>query len=209
MDVHNIKTGDWKENCFIVDDKNHHALIVDPGDNFIEISAFLDENQLTPIAIINTHAHFDHVGAVAQLKEKYSIKFFLHKKEVPLLKRANLYKAAFMGKGNIALPMIDGLIDDDITNLDIGPFNLIIHHTPGHTNGGICIQIENYLFTGDTLLSSNLIPKKLPEENPALLRKSLEYLKTLDAQLINLPGHGMRSELGLQVDHLLSKWAPI
>ena len=206
MVIHNIKTGDWKENCFIVDDEKNRALIIDPGDNFDEISSFLEDRKLTPVAIINTHGHFDHVGAIAPLQKKYLIKFFMHKKDLSLLKRANLYKTAFQGKGSIVIPTIDDLIDDETHNLKLGDFELIIHHTPGHTNGGICIQIENYLFTGDTILNGNLIPKKLPEENQSLLFKSFQYLRSLDPTIINLPGHGKQTELGPQVEHLLTNW---
>jgi hydroxyacylglutathione hydrolase len=206
MIIHNIKTGDWKENCFIVEGDNKTALIIDPGDNFDDIANFLSNNHLDPLAIVNTHGHFDHVGAVNQLKEKYQIKFYLHKKEASLLRRANLYKTAFVGKGNIPNTQIDHPIEDMTTNLSIGPFDLKIHQTPGHTSGGVCIEIADYIFTGDTLLSSNLIPKKLPEEDRPLLRKSLEYLKTLNPDLINAPGHGQQTILGKQVNHLLENW---
>jgi hydroxyacylglutathione hydrolase len=206
MIVHNIKTGDWKENCFIVEGDDHSALIIDPGDNFEDITSYLTDKKLIPVAIVNTHGHFDHVGAVNQLKEKYSIKFHLHKKETALLKRANLYKVAFVGKGNIPPTTIDAPFEDDTTSLSIAPFELIIHQTPGHTSGGVCIQIENYLFTGDTLLSSNLIPKKLPEENRPLLKKSFEYLQTLNPDLIVAPGHGSQIPLGKQISHLLENW---
>lgn len=206
MIIHNIKTGDWKENCFIVESSNHEVLIIDPGDNFEEIVTFLTEKNLIPLAIVNTHGHFDHVGAVTPLKEKYHIKFYLHKKEAALLKRANLYKTAFVGKGNIKIPTIDFPFEDETSDLTIGPFELKIHQTPGHTNGGVCIEIAGHLFTGDTLLSSNLIPKKLPEENRPLLRQSFEYLKTLNPKLINSPGHGPQAELGKQINHLLGNW---
>jgi hydroxyacylglutathione hydrolase len=206
MIVHNVKTGDWKENCFIVEGSESEALIIDPGDNFDDLTTFIETHHLKPIAIVNTHGHFDHVGAVNQIKEKYKIKFYLHRKETALLKRANLYKAAFIGKGNIPIPEVDVFMDETTLALEIGSFHLKIHQTPGHTNGGVCIELEGSLFTGDTLLSTNLIPKKLPEENRPLLRKTYDYLSTLNPELMIYPGHGQPTPLGKQIHHLIGNW---
>jgi hydroxyacylglutathione hydrolase len=206
MVVHNLKTGDWGQNCFIIANSENRALIIDPGDNFEDIVTFLSEHKITPIAIVNTHGHFDHIGAIAPLKEKYSIGLYIHEKELSLIKRGNLYKAAFVGKSNIQIPTIDFPLNDETKTLDVEHFHLVIHQTPGHTNGGICIQLGNWLFTGDTLLSSNLLPKRLPEENPKLLMQTFEYLDTLDPSIIIYPGHGKPCELGPQVKHLLQHW---
>jgi hydroxyacylglutathione hydrolase len=204
MKIKTVKTGSWKQNCFIVLNDNNEALIIDPGDDSAEIIKAIDEDGITPLAIVNTHAHFDHIGAVSALKKKYNIPFYLHKNESSLLKRGNLYKMAFMSVANIEIPTTDVFITNDTTSLKIKDFDLIIHQTPGHTSGGICIQIENYLFVGDTILTSNLVPKNLPEENIPLLQKSFAYLDTLDPHLTVMPGHGGPTELGAKIKLLLN-----
>jgi hydroxyacylglutathione hydrolase len=205
MIVETIKTGQWKQNCFVIYDETKKAVIVDPGDNAEDIDHLIVEKKLTPVAVFNTHAHFDHVGAVEFFKKKYSIPFFLHGKEVQLLKRANLYKMALIGSGGITIPTVDFSINNDHAHLKIEHYEFIIHQTPGHTNGSICIEIDGKLFVGDTLLNSSLIPKNLPEENQSILKNSLTYLKDLNPELMVMPGHGSPEKLGLRMKEIFNE----
>jgi glyoxylase-like metal-dependent hydrolase (beta-lactamase superfamily II) len=198
MKIETIKTGPWKQNCYlIIDEVTKKCLIIDPGDDSEIICNSIDLQELKPLAIVNTHGHFDHVGAVEPLKIKYKIPFYLHNREQLLLKRANLYKMAFMKISNIKIPTIDELILDTTKEINIGNFKLINHFTPGHTNGGICLEINNYLFTGDTILESSLVPTNLPEENHEKLKLSVQYLKSLNPELKAMPGHGKAEDLAL------------
>lgn len=206
MNVFVIKTGEFKENCFVLSNDEAEALIIDPGDNHEEIDLYLVEKKLRPLAILNTHGHFDHVRAVQALKTKYSIPFILHKKDVSLLKRANLYRTAFVGSGKIDVPEVDKVLEDDMKSLSLGSFTVIIHSTPGHTDGSLCFEIGDYIFTGDTLLSSNLLPKNFPGENRALLLSSLKYLSNLHEKLQMMPGHGSAKPLKAFSLELISKW---
>ena len=207
MKVETVKTGPWKQNCYIINDETKKAVVIDPGDDSESIDALITELHLKPIGILNTHAHFDHVAAVDDLKKKYAIPFYLHERETSLLKRANLYKMALMGAAGITIPEIDHLLTNDHTDLSIQHFKFIIHKTPGHTNGSLCLEIENYLFVGDTLLNSSLIPKKLPEENQELLKKSFEYLSGLRPDLIVMPGHGTPEKLGIRMKEIFEEIA--
>ncbi len=193
--IETVKTGPWKQNCFIVHD-GKKAVVVDPGDDAEKIIALIGNLSLSPLAIVNTHAHFDHVAAVKALQNHFKIPFYLHQNELPLLKRANLYRLAILRGSSLQVPEVDVLWNNDSSQISFDDFNFTIHQTPGHTQGGVCLEIAGHIFVGDTVLESNLIPNNLPEENPALLRKSLEYLSSLNPQLIAMPGHGHPAPLG-------------
>ena len=203
MNIDTVKTGPWKQNCFLIYDEIKNAVVIDPGDDAEQIIMHIEERGLQPLAILNTHAHFDHVSAVKAIQQKFNIPFYLHENEIPLLKRANLYRMAILKAGAMQVPTVDHLLTDDTKELRIQNFDFKIHQTPGHTPGGICIEINGHLFVGDTVLESNLIPNHLPEENTDLLKKSIKYLNTLNPNLITMPGHGKPTSLQDQLKLLL------
>lgn len=190
-----IHTGQWQQICYVIGGEDGAAVLIDPGNDFEKIKNQLTQIKLRPIAILNTHAHFDHVGAVAQFEKEYDIPFYLSSRDSRLLGRANLYQMIFEGRADIKIPKKINFIEKENISLDIGDFSFKIHHTPGHTMGSICIEYLENLFTGDTLLEMNLIPKNLPESDLGLLKESYGYLKGLDETLIVRPGHGQSLSL--------------
>ena len=95
INIKNIPNGKWKENCYVVSNLNSDALIIDPGGAVKSIVNFIKDKNLNVRAILNTHAHYDHVGAINKLKDEFSIPLFLHSKDDKLLKDANLYARIF------------------------------------------------------------------------------------------------------------------
>ena len=86
-----IPTGMLEENCYIVyEEESKKAFLVDPGDEAEKIIAYIEKHSLIPEMIINTHGHFDHIGAVEDLKKKYNIPFYIHSEDVSLLKNPEL-----------------------------------------------------------------------------------------------------------------------
>ena len=86
LNVHSIITGPFQENSYILSEKlSKDCILVDPGDEAEKISYFIDDNNFNPIAIINTHAHLDHIGAVTEIKNKYNIPIYLHSSEKQIL----------------------------------------------------------------------------------------------------------------------------
>ncbi len=89
--VKTLCVGDWKENSYLLEYRNE-AWLIDPGDDFNELDSFFSISQYRVKGIINTHGHFDHIGAVSDFKEKYNIPFYIHSKDMQLVRQGNLYR---------------------------------------------------------------------------------------------------------------------
>jgi glyoxylase-like metal-dependent hydrolase (beta-lactamase superfamily II) len=190
IQVTTFTNGKWRQNCYLVSNTQRQVLIIDPGSDSDAISGLVAELELKPIAILNTHAHYDHIGAVVELLKKYEISFYLHNADAKLLKQANLYKLLFEAKNSILVPALD----EDFANLPsdvvLGDFKIGVIHTPGHTAGSVCLIIDNHLFSGDTLLPNGPGRTDLPGGDRTALSKSLGTLRELPQDLVVYPGHG-------------------
>lgn len=192
-----IPNGKWKQNCYVVsDDAKGCALLIDPGSDAPMIQQQLSNLELTPVAILNTHGHFDHIGAVAALMAHYEIPFYLNPGDFNLLKQANLYKFLFESKDSIVIPEPTKELLPQDAKLQVGCFRVSILFTPGHTKGSTCLQIDNDLFSGDTLLPNGPGRADLPGGDKAALAQSVELLRKLPYASMVWPGHGRPFNLG-------------
>lgn len=187
--------GKWHQNCFLLFNDASEALIVDPGSDVGEIASRIEAEGARPLAILNTHAHYDHVGAVAGLMHKYAIPFFLNGEDGELLRRANLYKLIFDSREAVTVPNITHDLRDQPTCLEFGSFAVEWFPTPGHTPGSVCFRVGRALFTGDTLMPSGPGRTDLPGGNPEDLQASLAQLNLLPSNLELYAGHGPVSRL--------------
>ena len=172
--VTTITTGRWKEHCYVVQHlPSSDAIIVDPGEEADAIVATLREDRARPRAMILTHAHYDHVGALAALGREFGIPFYLHGADVKLLRRAPMYAMRFDG-ATLAAPG-DG--HDVLTaDLSLGGRSVRVLHVPGHTEGGMAYDFGDFVFTGDTLLFQTVGRTDLPGGAPQTLRESVPRL---------------------------------
>lgn len=179
-----VVTGNiYQENCYIIfDDKD--SIIIDPGDDFDLIDNAITQNKLVPSAVLLTHGHFDHVGAVKSLKEKYNIKVYMNSDDLELL--------SFMRTKDFD-------IDVDIKNLEeifVGNIKIKCIKTPGHSKGSVCYIIDDFLFSGDTLFAGSIGRCDLPGGSPVALLNTLSTIVVkLDDKFIVLPGHGEKSTI--------------
>jgi hydroxyacylglutathione hydrolase len=190
LNIKTIKTGKWRENCYVVHNLSTSGFIIDPGENYNEIIKYINNNNINILAIINTHAHYDHICAVSTLKDTLEIPFYLHSKDERLLKSANLYRMLFEGEQTITVPSVDCFLDNCNKPLIFNDIEVKVIETPGHTDGSVCFQIDNYLFTGDTLFEKDIGRVDLPGGNKTELIKSLKQLSKLPASMELYPGHG-------------------
>jgi hydroxyacylglutathione hydrolase len=193
--VSTVVNGRWRENCHIASNDAGDALIVDPGSQFEDIAAHVDANGWHVLAILNTHAHYDHVGAVALLQDRYAAPFYLHSADAPLLKRANLYRMLFEARDAVRIPTISFDIAQLPPEFTIGSFGITWIPTPGHTDGSVCLHIENVLFSGDTLMHQAVGRTDLPGGNRPMLLESVRKLMTLPGDTIVYGGHGPSTTL--------------
>lgn len=189
--IETIVNGQWKQNCYVLSDNSvNSAIIIDPGGDFIKIKSYLADKKLNPLAIFNTHGHFDHIGAVDSLMELYSIPFFLSKDDRALVKQANTYRFLFDTKEPITIPVVTNSLDDEFSIFNIGPFQISILKTPGHTEGSVCLLFKEEIFTGDTIFSKSLGRVDLPGGDAKALSNSVDKLRELPEGLRAWPGHG-------------------
>jgi glyoxylase-like metal-dependent hydrolase (beta-lactamase superfamily II) len=192
-------TGKWRENCYVVGDEQSNAVVIDPGDDFEKIVDYLVESGLRLQAILNTHAHYDHVGAVAALRSTFCVPFHLHRNDLKLLQHTNLYRKLFDGERSIAIPPVDRFCDELEEPLTFGGLTFRILHTPGHTSGGVSFVSDQDVFTGDTLFRGAVGRIDLPGGDEQALRASLRKLGRLDPEMTIHPGHGRSSTIGAEL----------
>ena len=190
LHVTTFVNGKWRQNCYLVSNEQREALIVDPGSDPEAIAELITELGVQPVAILNTHAHYDHIGAVSGLTQKYQIPFFLHGHDEKLLKQANLYKMLFETKSIISIPTFDQDFAKWPVDLNVGAFSVKILHTPGHTAGSVCLLIDGNLFSGDTLMHSGPGRTDLPGGDKYTLKDSLQKLRKLPEEYLIYAGHG-------------------
>ncbi|MFZ5907491.1 MAG: MBL fold metallo-hydrolase [Nitrospirota bacterium] len=185
--------GPLENNCYILgDESSHEALLIDPGDEPDRILDFIQEKALTLKYIVCTHAHFDHVGAIPEIKEAVRMaKIVIHEKEVEIY--THIEKQGMMwGVALEPLPPPDILVREGSV-LAIGNLKFEVIHTPGHTPGGICLYGEGLLITGDTLFAGSVGRTDLPGGNFEALRRSFSRLMAMPETTKVLPGHGPES----------------
>ncbi|MDA0785619.1 MAG: MBL fold metallo-hydrolase [Proteobacteria bacterium] len=201
MKVETFTNGIYRENAYIVGGDGGDGLIIDPGSDADGIADILEQNSWAPAAIICTHAHFDHVGAVAPLMATYDIPFYLHRADAALLKRMNLYKMVIDPGDALKVPEITHDLTG-VAELAIAGFDIEVLPTPGHTPGGVCFRIGGELFTGDTVLPAGVGRIDLPGGDGEALEASVAMLNTLPRDLTAHPGHGASMALGDLLDNL-------
>ena len=190
MEVTTFVNGRWKQNCHIVANELGDVFVVDPGGQAEELLSLITGHGWRVHAIVNTHGHFDHIGAVVAIMDEYRVPFFLHSADAPLLKRANLFRMVFEARDPVRIPTITTDIASLTESFEVGPFRLSWFSTPGHTEGSVCLRLGNYLFSGDTLMQNAIGRTDLPGGNRDKLLASVRSLRRLPAETVVFGGHG-------------------
>ncbi len=198
MIIDKIVVGQLDVNCYVVREENSsEAVVIDPGDEFERIADFIDANGLKPRYIIYTHAHYDHVCAAGELKDKYGASVVMHEDEKETYR---LTKALCLswGFGEEDFPEPDILVKDG-DRIVLGSLAFEVLHTPGHTPGGICIRAEGNLFAGDTLFEGSVGRTDLHGGDSSKLMSSLKRLMALPADTRVFCGHGDETTIGREL----------
>ena len=171
-------------NTFLMVTDAGHAVAIDPAADASLYEQALEQTGAKLTHILCTHGHYDHVGAVKQLREKWGCKVYLDPADA---------------KGNSSLPMTEsdcGYVDGGEIKVDELTFKT--WHTPGHTPGSWVILCGDMFFTGDTLFHGSIGRTDLPGGSWAILTQSLKRLATIEADLRVFPGHGEATTLAYE-----------
>jgi len=166
--------GEFYTNCYIVDRK----LIIDPG---VDAFEFVKKYVKNPIAIINTHGHFDHIWDNQKIKEYYNIPIYIHKDDAFFLENDPF-------NFNPPKSKADFLLEEG--DYKIGGYDIKIRHFPGHTPGSITIEIGDDMFSGDFIFDGSIGRVDFPYSDPKKMKESIKKFLEIPYDKRILPGHG-------------------
>lgn len=196
MHILTLPLGDYQTNCYILYCKSQkEAIVIDPGFEGDKIINTLNKYDLTVEAIIATHGHGDHIGAIPKLKDYYpKAELMIGFKDQDHLKDCRLSLINLMG-GEISLQADRLLHEGDL--IEVGDLILHVLETPGHTQGGISLWTDGHVFVGDSLFLGDVGRTDLPGGSFETLERSIrEKLYVLPEETRVYPGHGPATSIG-------------
>ena len=190
MEITTLTLGDYMTNCYILrQEGSDKCLIIDPGYEAGRILAFLQEKHLEPEAILLTHGHFDHVGAVGDIAAETDCDVYISAADLslpPMITNGKLfYTHTYPASGT----------------LNLAGLTLRILPTPGHTPGSVCLLTGDTILSGDTLFRGSCGRTDLPGGSWEQIASSLKTLAALPADYRVLPGHGEETTLDWERKH--------
>jgi hydroxyacylglutathione hydrolase len=191
-----LVVGPLQVNCFIVEDeKTKDAVVIDPGDDAADILKLIKDKGLKVRYIVNTHGHFDHIGANKAVKEATGAELLIHEADAPMMAAASKQASVF-GMQAVLSPPADRFVKDGEV-ITAGEIALKVAHTPGHSLGGICLLEQGIAFTGDSLFAGSIGRTDLPGGDlKTLLRSIKKSLMVLPDDTRVFSGHGPISTIG-------------
>lgn len=188
-----LPVGEIQANAYVLyDTERDDALVIDPGAESDAIRVALGGRKIA--AILLTHGHFDHIGAVDALREGATV--VIHKADARMLTNPALNLSAMVTGKALAMGEADLLLEEGAHEMAGLPFEAL--HTPGHSPGSCCFRFGEALFTGDTLFRQGYGRTDLPGGDMRTLVRSLKRVTNLNADWMAYPGHGEPTTLGAE-----------
>ncbi len=187
MEVVKLVNGPLETNTYLLI-LGDWALVVDPASE--EVSQEVKKRGLRVEAVINTHGHFDHIAGNAFL---LPAPIYIHELDAEMLVSPEKNLSSTFFSSVISPPASQTLKEGGI--FSFGPFKVEVIHTPGHTPGSVCLQIGDFLFTGDLLFKGTIGRTDLPGGDYEAMSESLRKIASLPEHLVVYPGHGDISTL--------------
>lgn len=197
MEIKRIATGAIEENCYLVWDEANQAVVIDPGDEASKIIDEITKLQLDVKKIILTHGHYDHVGAVNEVKKATGAQVICHQEEKSIVEDETLSLGLYLGK-EVSLPKVDACVSEG-DEISVGNLNFSVIHTPGHTKGGMCLLAGDSLFSGDTIFYGTLGRWDFPTGDLSELTSSItRKIFNLPEDTVIYSGHGPETTVGAE-----------
>ncbi len=193
MNIHTLVLGDYQTNTYIVENENH-CVIIDPGYEPDTILGFLSEKNLTADAIILTHGHFDHVGAVENIVKETGCELWMSERDWS--QRISPMTSYFYPIANCGFTNVRFCEDGEV--ICAAKLSFTVLETPGHTRGSVCFLCGSALFSGDTLFAGSCGRTDLPGGSRDDIEASLKRLSELDISYTVYPGHGDSTTLAVE-----------
>jgi glyoxylase-like metal-dependent hydrolase (beta-lactamase superfamily II) len=195
LEIVQIENSPVKSNCFIVYDKQYSdgCLVIDPGsEDEQKIITVIQNNQLMVDYIFLTHEHFDHIWSVNNIFKTFpQAQLVCNRICGENIQDRKKNSSLFYNQIGFELPAPAIVIDDLISGIQWNNYLITFMNTPGHSLGGICIAINEYLFTGDTLIPNEKTVTKLPGGSYEEIKQTIKELQLLKGRNITIyPGHG-------------------
>ncbi len=199
--IERIVVGKFAVNCFlVVCEDTKEAIIIDPGAQANVIDREVKKHEAKVKYIVLTHGHGDHIGAVEELKALYNVPVVASEDEDDMLLNPDYNESSRICDHAISFQADHYVRDNDI--LTFGNKKMTFIMTPGHTKGGMCIHVDDDLFTGDTLFNRSVGRTDLYGGSHQTLIGSIAFkLLRLDDETKVYPGHGALSTIGFEREH--------
>lgn len=204
MKIVNLFPGSYGSNCYLIEDGGE-ALIVDPSAAASAILRRLREDRCTPVGVLLTHGHFDHIMSVDTLRQSEPcLKVYIHESDAPMLSDGQKNGFSFFFRQDRAWKDADIFLRNG-DEIKVGGATFTVVHTPGHSPGSVCYLCasEGVMFTGDTLFADNIGRCDLWGGSYSVIRQSLKHLRDYDGELTIYPGHGSSNTLSKALDNAM------
>lgn len=195
MNIKTLEIGTIGTNCYVISDDKGTCAIIDCDGNPQPLFRYIAENNLKPTHILLTHGHYDHIGAVEAVREKYGCLVCAPQKEAQLLADPMANCSIYMGSP-LTITADIWVKEGDIIN--VGDLTFSVLETPGHTAGSVCFLIGDSIFTGDTLFQGSCGRTDLPTGSWGEILTSLKRLRNLPGDYDVYPGHGPATTLEIE-----------
>lgn len=189
----------FQTNCYLLTNDNKEGILIDPGDNGKKINSYLIDNGINLTAILLTHGHIDHIGAVDYLYNIYKCNIYAHKETIEMMRNPKLNLSSLFGHDTIIIaPIIESK-----DNFSINGYVIEWMFLPGHCQGSSMIRFvnENIIFSGDVLFRESIGRFDFPTSSHSDTKNSLEYIKNIDYDAIVYPGHGEPTSIKYEQSH--------
>jgi len=193
MKLYNVPMTTFASNCYILVSDSGNAAIIDPGADAQRISEYISKANAAPKMILLTHGHYDHIGAVAELKERFSVPVYAGKNDLDLIENPAMIGNSLTFR-SVRTFDVDELVYEGLT-IQLDELELSVIETPGHSKGSVCIICGEYLFSGDTLFRGGFGRTDLYGGDGKQLFASLKRITSLPVNYIVMPGHEMPTRL--------------